>query len=141
MILHYKDNMYAVQTRALGQPLLPCRSHSRSQRIKPVNSVAHPPVESSVPFDKTSFHLDDWAPASWRQREALQQPNYPDQAYLKDTVKEIEKLPPLVFAGECRLLQTRLAAAAKGDAFLLFGMRRASHASMVLRFICRQRIS
>lgn len=74
-----------------------------------------------MPFDKTSLHLDDWAPDSWRQREALQQPNYPDQKHLRETVQDIEKLPPLVFAGECRVLQTRLAAAAKGEAFLLFG--------------------
>ena len=124
--------MNAVQARAVGQPLLPCRAPTRPQRIKPVKSVAHPPVESSVPFEKTAMHLDDWAPASWRQREALQQPNYPDEEHLRDTVKEIEKLPPLVFAGECRLLQTRLAAAAKGEAFLLFGTLRATHASMVM---------
>jgi 3-deoxy-7-phosphoheptulonate synthase len=96
---------------------------NRASRTRPLNSVALPPVESSVPFDKTSLHLDDWAPESWRQREALQQPNYPDQESLKKTIEEIEKLPPLVFAGECRLLQTRLAAGAKGEAFLLFGKR------------------
>ena len=114
--------MVAVQARRAATPsLAKCRVPNRAQVIRPVNAVAHPPVESSVPFDKSSLHLDDWAPASWRQREALQQPNYPDQEQLRETVRDIEKLPPLVFAGECRVLQTRLAAAAKGEAFLLFG--------------------
>lgn len=114
--------MVAVQAHRAATPsLAKYRVPSRAQVIRPVNAVAHPPVESSVPFDKSSLHLDDWAPASWRQREALQQPNYPDQEQLRDTVKDIEKLPPLVFAGECRVLQTRLAAAAKGEAFLLYG--------------------
>lgn len=84
-------------------------------------AVAHPPISSTVPFNSQSRHLEDWQPGSWRQREALQQPAYPDQDNLLHTVKEIEGLPPLVFAGECRILQDRLAAAAKGDAFLLFG--------------------
>ena len=114
--------MVAVQAhRAASPSLAKCRVPTRAQVIRPLNAVAHPPVESSVPFDKSSLHLDDWDPNSWRQREALQQPNYPDQEQLRDTVQEIEQLPPLVFAGECRVLQTRLAAAAKGDAFLLFG--------------------
>lgn len=30
-------------------------------------------------------------------------------------------MPPLVFAGECRILQDHVAAAARGEGFLLFG--------------------
>lgn len=91
------------------------------RRTTAIRAVAYPPVSSSVPFDSESRHLNDWAPGSWRNREALQQPSYPNEDELLNTVKEIEALPPLVFAGECRLLQHRVAAAAKGEAFLLFG--------------------
>lgn len=91
------------------------------RRVTIRRAVAYPPVSASVPFDAESRHLDNWEPDSWRNREALQQPRYPDAEHLKNTVKEIEALPPLVFAGECRLLQHRLAAAANGEAFLLFG--------------------
>lgn len=91
------------------------------RRTTAIRAVANPPVSGSVPFTSKSRHLNDWEPSSWRNTEALQQPKYPDAEHLKKTVSEIEGLPPLVFAGECRLLQHRLAAAAKGEAFLLFG--------------------
>eukprot|EP00891_Asterochloris_glomerata_P006089 jgi/Astpho2/6089/fgenesh1_pm.00084_%23_21_t len=60
-------------------------------------------------------------PDSWRQREALQQPQYPDAAAVDEAIAEINRMPPLVFAGECRTLQQRLAACAAGDAFWLQG--------------------
>lgn len=96
-------------------------SVTRVRRSTAVRAVAYPPVSSSIPFDSESRHLNDWEPGSWRNREALQQPEYPNEDDLVNTVKEIEGLPPLVFAGECRLLQSRVAAAANGEAFLLFG--------------------
>ncbi|WP_345655969.1 class II 3-deoxy-7-phosphoheptulonate synthase, partial [Streptomyces tremellae] len=52
---------------------------------------------------------------------AAQQPSYPDQEALRAAVAELEACPPLVFAGECDLLRSRLAAVAKGEAFLLQG--------------------
>jgi 3-deoxy-7-phosphoheptulonate synthase len=51
----------------------------------------------------------------------LQQPDWPDGERLRSVVRELEKLPPLVFAGECDQLKERLAAVAKGEAFLLQG--------------------
>ena len=51
----------------------------------------------------------------------LQQPEWPDGERLRSVVRELEKLPPLVFAGECDQLKERLAAVAKGEAFLLQG--------------------
>lgn len=74
-----------------------------------------------VPFSKDSDHLQAWGPDSWRNYPALQQPNYPDKAALESAVAEIARMPPLVFAGECRTLQERLAACAAGDAFLVQG--------------------
>jgi 3-deoxy-7-phosphoheptulonate synthase len=56
-----------------------------------------------------------------RQPPALQQPDWPDPGQLAAVVRKLEGLPPLVFAGECDQLKQRLAAVARGEAFLLQG--------------------
>src|SRR6478752_4388885 len=61
----------------------------------------------------------DWSPRSWRDRPAHQQPEWPDDAALDRVLKELESLPPLVFAGEARNLTSELERVAGGDAFLL----------------------
>jgi 3-deoxy-7-phosphoheptulonate synthase len=76
------------------------------------------------PFEADSHHLKQWDPESWRNTEALQQPNYPDQAKLQEAVAVIKAFPPLVFAGEQRTLQERLADASIGEGFVLFGVCR-----------------
>lgn len=58
---------------------------------------------------------------TWPELPAAQQPSWPDQAVLSDVVAELQSLPPLVFAGECDDLRDRLAAAARGEAFVLMG--------------------
>jgi 3-deoxy-7-phosphoheptulonate synthase len=52
---------------------------------------------------------------------ALQQPKWPDPDHLKTVVHSMESLPPLVLAAECDQLKERLAAVARGEAFLLQG--------------------
>jgi 3-deoxy-7-phosphoheptulonate synthase len=52
---------------------------------------------------------------------ARQQPEWPSPARLAAVVRRLENLPPLVFAGECDQLKERLAAVARGEAFLLQG--------------------
>jgi 3-deoxy-7-phosphoheptulonate synthase len=52
---------------------------------------------------------------------ALQQPEWPDGERVRNVVGQLEKLPPLVFAGECDQLKERLASVARGEAFLLQG--------------------
>jgi 3-deoxy-7-phosphoheptulonate synthase len=52
---------------------------------------------------------------------ARQQPEWPDPGRLATVVRRLENLPPLVFAGECDQLKERLAAVARGEAFLLQG--------------------
>src|SRR5689334_23652054 len=52
---------------------------------------------------------------------AAQQPDWPDAAHLAAVTKELAGLPPLVFAGECDVLRQRLAAVARGEAFVLQG--------------------
>src|SRR3712207_1629927 len=56
-----------------------------------------------------------------RARGAAQQPSWPDQAALDATVARLRKVPPLVFAGECDELKSKLGAVARGEAFLLQG--------------------
>jgi 3-deoxy-7-phosphoheptulonate synthase len=52
---------------------------------------------------------------------ALQQPGWAGDGRLEPVVRRLESLPPLVFAGECDQLRKRLAAVARGEAFLLQG--------------------
>ncbi|MBJ6987348.1 MULTISPECIES: 3-deoxy-7-phosphoheptulonate synthase class II [unclassified Devosia] len=65
--------------------------------------------------------MTDWTPSSWRQKPVKQVPAYPDMAALADAERQLASFPPLVFAGEARELKSRLAAVARGEAFLLQG--------------------
>ena len=58
---------------------------------------------------------------AWRALPAAQQPEWPDPAHVRAVAAELSKQPPLVFAGECDQLRDRLAAVARGDAFVLQG--------------------
>ena len=82
------------------------------------SAVLSPPV---LPFQREAEHLQQWTRDSWRSREAKQQPNYPDENAVSAAIEELERMPPLVFAGECRNLQAKLAACSSGDAFWLQG--------------------
>ena len=62
-----------------------------------------------------------WTKESWRELNILQQPEYEDKAKLKEVENKLASLPPLVFAGEARRLQSRLAQVCEGKAFLLQG--------------------
>ena len=62
-----------------------------------------------------------WSPESWRGLPIRQVPGYADEAALKRVETTLRNYPPLVFAGEARRLQDRLAAVANGKAFLLLG--------------------
>jgi 3-deoxy-7-phosphoheptulonate synthase len=52
---------------------------------------------------------------------AAQQPDWPDPSQVRAATAELEAQPPLVFAGECDQLRDRLAAVARGEAFVLQG--------------------
>ena len=62
-----------------------------------------------------------WHPASWQGRPAQQQPTYEDPAALAQVVAELSRLPPIVVSWEIEALRERLAAAQRGQAFLLQG--------------------
>jgi 3-deoxy-7-phosphoheptulonate synthase len=50
-----------------------------------------------------------------------QQPAYDDAAAVERAVARLRTMPPLVFAGECDDLKAKIAAVARGEAFLLQG--------------------
>lgn len=62
-----------------------------------------------------------WSPSSWRSRPIVQVPDFPDNDALNAVEAQLATYPPLVFAGECRELERRLAAVVDGEAFLLQG--------------------
>ena len=64
---------------------------------------------------------NNWSPSSWRKKDALHMPKYLDETHLNNTLEKISKFPPLVFAGEARLLKEKLGDVSQGKAFLLQG--------------------
>ena len=62
-----------------------------------------------------------WTPQSWRKKQIIQVPDYPDTGKLETVENILRKSPPLVFAGEARRLKNSLGRVANGDAFLLQG--------------------
>ncbi len=64
---------------------------------------------------------DDLGLDAWRALSAAQQPNWPDDAALRDAALTLAGRPPLVVASEVDQLRDRLAAVARGEAFLLQG--------------------
>jgi 3-deoxy-7-phosphoheptulonate synthase len=79
-------------------------------------SAGHP-VQCLPRRDK----MTDWTKSSWRDKPRIQMPDYPDQAALQAVEAELSRYPLLVFAGEARRLKKHLAAAGRGEAFLLQG--------------------
>jgi len=63
----------------------------------------------------------NWSPDSWRQKPALQQPEYPDPRALEEVLADLRQLPPLVTSWEILRLRSQLAEAAKGERFVLQG--------------------
>src|SRR6202041_2202791 len=60
-------------------------------------------------------------PDGGRALPIRQVPGYADEAALREVETTLRRYPPLVFAGEARRLQERLATVAAGKAFLLLG--------------------
>ena len=62
-----------------------------------------------------------WTPDSWQRLPALQQPVYKDSARLQRVLAELGRLPPIVVSWEIDALKDELAAAQRGERFLLQG--------------------
>ncbi|MGI8880507.1 MAG: class II 3-deoxy-7-phosphoheptulonate synthase [Jatrophihabitans sp.] len=66
-------------------------------------------------------HSDPFGLDEWRALPAAQQPTWPDEAEMRRVVSTLSVAPPLVVASEVDQLRERLAAVARGEAFLLQG--------------------
>jgi 3-deoxy-7-phosphoheptulonate synthase len=66
-------------------------------------------------------HLVEWHPASWQGKPAQQQATYRDPAALATAVSALSKLPPLVVSWEIEGLKDLIAAAQRGERFVLQG--------------------
>ncbi len=69
----------------------------------------------------TILPVSPWTPESWREKAALQQPEYPDAAALGRVLDELRQLPPLVTSWEIVRLRQQLAEAVAGKRFVLQG--------------------
>ncbi len=65
--------------------------------------------------------MAEWLKSDWRAKPRVQMPDYTDQDALTAVEAKLASYPPLVFAGEARSLKAKLAAASRGEAFLLQG--------------------
>ncbi|WP_420325213.1 class II 3-deoxy-7-phosphoheptulonate synthase [Mameliella sp.] len=65
--------------------------------------------------------MTEWQKTNWRAKPRVQMPEYTDAEALHAVEAQLAKYPPLVFAGEARTLKSHLAAAGRGEAFLLQG--------------------
>ncbi|ONM59765.1 Phospho-2-dehydro-3-deoxyheptonate aldolase 1 [Zea mays] len=90
-------------------PAVPAAAAAKSS----ASAVATPEKNPAAPVK--------WAVDSWKSKKALQLPEYPNQEELDTVLKTIETFPPVVFAGEARHLEERMAEAAMGRAFILQG--------------------
>ena len=84
-------------------------------------SSASAPALATSPTRETCKTKVCWSKDSWRRLPRLQMPEYPDNSSLQAAERQLERLPPLVFAGEARALQRRLAKATRGQGFVLQG--------------------
>ena len=64
---------------------------------------------------------NNWKPSSWQNKVGKHMPAYKDKNSLSAVLSELSNYPPLVFAGEARLLEKQLSKVAEGKAFLLQG--------------------
>ncbi|KAJ3700108.1 hypothetical protein LUZ61_003813 [Rhynchospora tenuis] len=118
---------HSLSSRKTPSPsVLPVTHRRRAASISAVHaadpsktpSVAEKPKPASPSLASQSTK---WSIDSWRSKKALQLPEYSDKKDLEAVLKTIESFPPIVFAGEARHLEEKLADAAMGRAFLLQG--------------------
>lgn len=72
-------------------------------------------------FVKKENEINNWKPTSWTTLNAAQQANYPDKDHLESVVAELKKLPPIVTSWEVDKLNDHIAAAQRGEVFILQG--------------------
>ncbi|KAF9607919.1 hypothetical protein IFM89_003733 [Coptis chinensis] len=95
---------------------------SKPNTLKPISAIhAAEPTKSTTITPPLVTKPGKWSIDSWKSKKALQLPTYPNKEDFESVLKTLETFPPIVFAGEARKLEERLADAAMGNAFLLQG--------------------
>nr|XP_043638783.1 phospho-2-dehydro-3-deoxyheptonate aldolase 2, chloroplastic-like [Erigeron canadensis] len=122
--LSSKSCLIQIQTYKSHQPsssfsVLP--STARTKQPKPISAVHAAEPAKNITKTPPPPPPSKWTIDSWKTKKALQLPEYPDKESLNNVLKTLEDFPPIVFAGEARHLEERLADAAVGKAFLLQG--------------------
>ncbi|KAH9627180.1 hypothetical protein KSS87_020726 [Heliosperma pusillum] len=129
-LLPTKSTFFSTQAQAQPKPtfIRPISAVHSADKSSSSSSAAPKQVAAAVTSSTTITAAKNgaaveqkWGVESWRSKKALQLPEYPDQGELEAVLKTIEDFPPIVFAGEARILEERLAEAALGNAFLLQG--------------------
>lgn len=115
----------SIKVQELRQPRALRRKNGVARAVhaaEPLNAAIKSAVKTVLKnAELEGVKANDWSPESWKTKVALQQPNYPDLEKLAEVEQTLANLPPLVFAGEARSLEEKLADAAMGKAFLLQG--------------------
>jgi 3-deoxy-7-phosphoheptulonate synthase len=62
-----------------------------------------------------------WNPSSWKKAVAKQLPTYNDETELNNAISTLNRVAPLVFAGEVRSLHEKLARVSQGQGMVLMG--------------------
>ncbi|KAK1304410.1 hypothetical protein QJS10_CPB11g00236 [Acorus calamus] len=91
--------------------------HRLPSKPRLISASASASASDAANFDGSQ----KWSVDSWKTKRAFQIPIYPNKEALESVLRTISSFPPLVFAGEARKLEERLAEAAMGRAFLLQG--------------------
>ncbi|KAL3630520.1 hypothetical protein CASFOL_023504 [Castilleja foliolosa] len=115
------QTLFAAVTAHSPSSYNPTTSSRRSISAVHAAEPAKITTKTAVPPPLSPPSAAKWAPDAWKTKKALQLPEYPDKAELESVLKTMEAYPPLVFAGEVRHLEERLAEAAMGRAFVLQG--------------------
>ncbi|UEJ83354.1 3-deoxy-7-phosphoheptulonate synthase class II [Brachybacterium halotolerans subsp. kimchii] len=84
------------------------------------STTHHTPARAHA-FSLSSTSEELAALGTWREYPRVQQPSWPDEGERAVVFDRLRVAPPLVFAGEVDVLRSRLADAARGEAFLLQG--------------------
>src|SRR6185436_7459102 len=107
----------------MSAPILPApRMRTLGMRdLQKRGGILASPAGCYAPFMTRNPDLIQWHPASWQSKPAQQQAAYADTAALQRTVASLARLPPLVVSWEIEALRDHIAAAQRGERFILQG--------------------
>mmetsp|Transcript_4642 Transcript_4642/g.8051 ORF Transcript_4642/g.8051 Transcript_4642/m.8051 type:complete len:292 (+) Transcript_4642:88-963(+) len=83
--------------------------------------VPSAPRSATTTLNVASEVSTKWSPSSWTNAVAKQMPIYEDQEELAAAIKKLDRVAPLVFAGEVRNLHEKLGRVSQGQGFVLMG--------------------